>query len=1190
LSKRGIVSKQTANKIFKPTAIVIVFILTVLTAITAIASYLSVYNESINSLRIQNYATVRELERWLAAKSIQVENNAFLMRNFNADIDMLVYHFGSQIESSADVSNVFVGFPDGRMIVGGVSGTSRAMSIGNQPWYVAASQRPGEVVFSRPYICAASDQLAFAAARTVANDDDSLGVIVLSLPFATMTDFFSQGPDGDQHLYSILDRDGRVLFHPDSDLADYNGMLFQNINEVNNRRYTQMFEAIRTDSIYTGNGIIYIGLLLEASEWYVITSIPLSRVINNTIPTIISLIIMFLFMLAVFVGMVFTLNRISKLSKAERDAEGRATLMMDAAPVSCFMIRIVDTDGAVGFEPIDFNGAALELFGFTSKDEVFERFYEIFPTPTDDVSPTEVILLHVTTAINHGYDRFEFTHRRLSGESIPCEITIVRTDYQNSQVLICFQSDLRPFIDILDKEKDAHILTQKFLDSAPFFVEIWDDNIHLINCNQSAVDAFGLGNKQEYIENFFELSPEYQPCGMLSKDKAYHVIETCFREGYIRLEWMHMTRDGEPFPVDVTYVHLKRNDESIAVGYSQDLRPIIAVMEEKHEAEENSYAKTQFLARMSHEIRTPMNSVLGITEIELQKNTHTHDAKKAFQRINNASTLLLTIINDILDLSKVEAGKMEIVPDVYEIASLIADTIQLNLMYVGSKKIEFTLKVDENLPTVLIGDELRIKQILNNIISNAFKYTMEGSVSLKFGIADKTTKDEVVLLISVSDTGQGMSQDQVEKLFGSEFTRFNIEQNRAIEGSGLGMTIAYSLVKMMNGNIVVESEQNKGSRFTVSIPQKIKNKMVLGKETSERLQNFESMVAFQKRHVLFERELMPYGRVLVVDDVESNLFVAKGILALYQIAVDTCNSGLQAIAKIKDGQIYDVILMDHMMPGIDGIEATMAIRNLGYSRPIIALTANATFGASHMFMSNGFSDFISKPIDVVKLDTCLMRYIHDKQPMAGATEAAHQTQDEWCIDEKISDELRQSFLIDANKGIAVLKSIAQMDAFDANIFRQYTICTHGLKSALTNIGQVELAKTAELLEDAGRNEDMETIKSQTSLFIVKLCEVAQSLSPHDGENTSVPNENTRNSDAHHFFAALTAIALACGEYDIIRMQNLMDELRKQTLSKQNFVLLDKIETQLLLGDYASITATIKQAVNEMNEKGEASND
>jgi len=406
---------------------------------------------------------------------------------------------------------------------------------------------------------------------------------------------------------------------------------------------------------------------------------------------------------------------------------------------------------------------------------------------------------------------------------------------------------------------------------------------------------------------------------------------------------------------------------------------VAAETQRRMAAEDANRAKTRFLARMSHEIRTPMNAVLGVAEIELRTKTLPPQTEEAFSRIYRSASLLLGIINDILDLAKVESDKMEIVPVVYDTADMIADVVQLNMMLADSKKFSFELVVDEALPEQMVGDEIRIKQIMTNLLSNAFKYTREGVVSLSFWVeADALEPGDVTLAVCVRDTGQGMTAKQLESLFDEEFVRFNMEGNRDIEGTGLGMTIVHSLVRMMGGEIKAESSPNKGSVFTVRLPQKANGDRVLGAEIAASLSRSEVAGKHLKTTEKFTLGAMPYGRVLVVDDVDINLYVAEGILAAYDIEVDTAISGFEALAKVKGGETYDIIFMDHMMPGMDGIAATKALREMGYDQPIVALTANALKDMSKLFMSNGFSGFISKPIDIDKLNKYLARFIRDK--------------------------------------------------------------------------------------------------------------------------------------------------------------------------------------------------------------------
>jgi signal transduction histidine kinase/CheY-like chemotaxis protein len=409
-------------------------------------------------------------------------------------------------------------------------------------------------------------------------------------------------------------------------------------------------------------------------------------------------------------------------------------------------------------------------------------------------------------------------------------------------------------------------------------------------------------------------------------------------------------------------------------------RRLIAAMTEAQSANQ---AKSSFLANMSHEIRTPMNTIMGITEILMQSEHLDNGAEEGLNRIYDSCNLLLGIINDILDFSKIEAGKLEIISEPYHVASLINDSTRLNLLRFAASSLEFKLQVGENIPETLVGDELRIKQVINNLLSNAFKYTSHGEVVLSVsaeigegGLAD----DGVILVLVVRDTGHGMTAEQVSRLY-ERFTRFNMETNRRIEGAGLGLSITRSLITMMNGSIHVESEPGKGSAFTVLLPQKRSGSpAVLSKELVENLNRRRLTSAVQVKRNQVIRKYMPYGSVLIVDDTEANVYVAKLLMTPYGLKIDTAESGQEAVDKIKGGRVYDIIFMDHMMPVMDGIEAVKIMRDLGYSHPIIALTANAVVGQADIFLTNGFDDFISKPMDMRVLDMSLNRYIYDKQP------------------------------------------------------------------------------------------------------------------------------------------------------------------------------------------------------------------
>jgi PAS domain S-box-containing protein len=605
---------------------------------------------------------------------------------------------------------------------------------------------------------------------------------------------------------------------------------------------------------------------------------------------------------------------------------------------------------------------------------------------------------------------------------------------------------------------------------------------------------------------------------------------------------------------------------------------ITEIIDAKEHAEQSNRFKSQFLSHMSHEIRTPMNAILGITEIQLQNETLSNDMQEALSRIYNSGYLLLGIINDILDLSKIEAGKLEIIPINYDVPSLINDTVHLNIMRFDNKPIVFDLNVDENIPLTLFGDELRIKQILNNLLSNAFKYTDSGKVSLSISIEPSDKPSMTTLLFRVSDTGQGMTREQLDKLF-DEYTRFNLEANRATEGAGLGMNITRRLVELMNGEISVESEQGKGSVFTVRLPQGIVDGGVLGKAIVENLMQFRlGKMSQMKKAPQVVREYMPYGKVLVVDDLETNLYVANGLMSPYGLTIDTAVSGFEAIEKIKNGASYDIIFMDHFMPKMDGIEAAKKIRDLGYKQPIIALTANALTGQTEVFLANGFDGYISKPIDIHQLNAVLNKLVRDRHPEETVEAVRRQKSGiEKSAAEQVNQELAKIFMRDAKKAIAVLETIHANNYRRVDDMQMYIINVHAMKSALANIGEEELSAFARKLEEAGRERDITRITEETPEFLSALRAVIEK-----NKLTKDGNENADNipyDDMVYLSEKLTEIKKACAEQDKKTAKDTLSHLREKKWPQPVAELLEKMAEHLLHSEFAESAKMAEDYIN-----------
>ena len=612
-------------------------------------------------------------------------------------------------------------------------------------------------------------------------------------------------------------------------------------------------------------------------------------------------------------------------------------------------------------------------------------------------------------------------------------------------------------------------------------------------------------------------------------------------------------------------------------------------------AEAANEAKGEFLAHMSHEIRTPINAVLGMDTMILRESKEPHIKEYAMD-IQRAGRNLLSIINDILDFSKIESGKMEIIPVDYDFSSLIYDTVNMIHEKAKEKGLELFVEVDNDIPYMLHGDDVRIRQILINLLSNAVKYTEKGSVTFK---VNGTMVDSIEkLTFTIKDTGIGIKKEDLSKLF-SEFERVEEERNRHIEGTGLGMSITKNLLNMMNSALIVNSEYGVGTEFSFEVEQGIVSLEPVG--------NLASRIDLENKEYEYDVPFTaPEAKVLVVDDNSTNLLVFSNLLKETEINVHTASSGIEALETIKNNK-YDIIFLDHMMPDMDGIEVmqkiTSSTDHLNVGTPVIVLTANAIVGAKEKYISAGFTDYLSKPIIPDKLEKTIQQYLPNEKIIFGKKDTSKRKitieyQEKLPQIEGVNWEYARLHLNNSDAILTTVNTVYNAINYDADeieryyesivsdntneeAINSYRIKIHSIKSTTTLLGMLPIAGMAATLEYAARDGKIDKVLEMTPYFLSDFKEYKNKfkcLIESDSES-----EKEEIKDKNEVIEKVNELIEQIAMFDVHEADLTLEKIKSYKYNDDVDVLIDKLSGAVSNLDTDSVEVLGKELIEEINK-------
>ena len=611
-----------------------------------------------------------------------------------------------------------------------------------------------------------------------------------------------------------------------------------------------------------------------------------------------------------------------------------------------------------------------------------------------------------------------------------------------------------------------------------------------------------------------------------------------------------------------------------------------AVLEANHASE----AKSAFLSNMSHEIRTPINAVLGLDEMIVRESRESNIKSYAID-IKSAGRSLLSLVNDILDFSKIESGKMDIIPVEYDLSSVINDLLNMNNDKAQKKGLSLRVNIEESIPKMLYGDEIRIKQVALNILSNAVKYTDEGWIELN--VSHKAiSKNKIKLIFHIIDTGKGIKEEDLDKLF-RPFERIEEKRNRSIEGTGLGMNITKQLLDMMDSQLVVDSTYGKGSDFSFEIVQEVVADIPIGDFAESYKKYKDSTIEYR------ESFHAPDARILVVDDVEMNLNVFTSLLKMTQIQIDTATSGRNCL-ELADINKYDIIFIDHMMPDMDGIETLKVLRSecaKNIDTPVMILTANAVSGAREKYIAEGFSDYLTKPIDSAKLEATIAEYLPSEKLIKDFD--VEEIKSEMVVrDSSIESQFAKICKVEGIDTSSGIRATGSIDTYvstakifattgknkhdqikeycDSQDIKNYTIQVHALKSNARLIGADFLSESAKYLEQMGNDGNIPQIKEKTDALLAEYERIYTSLS-----EIFVSEAGEKLITKEKFLELLNGLKAAVDNFDLDTADLTIEEIDKYKIEGDLVELLNQVKEAIADVDQERALDNIEKLINSI---------